>query len=83
MSPRMTYRGAMHMTHPELGPLEPGKTYEVTREQAKWLSPEAGWAPEGKARETKAKLEQQAEKDAASADQAADVPGNPDVTGDH
>lgn len=44
----MTYRGAMHQTHPELGPLEPGRDYEVTDEQLRWLSADAGWEPTAK-----------------------------------
>jgi hypothetical protein len=44
------YNGAAEQVHAELGLLEPGKTYEVTADQAKWLSPDAGWEPKSKRR---------------------------------
>jgi hypothetical protein len=76
------YKGSGHEFHTELGELVPGRHYEVTRDQARWLSPEAGWFPAGKVAETREKLVRQAERDVRSADQAAEVPGNPDVRGD-
>lgn len=76
------YNGPAQQVHPELGLLQHGKTYDVSREQARWLSPEAGWSPKGKVRETRAKLERDAEKAAATSNQASEVPGTPDVTGD-
>lgn len=76
------YKGSGHEFHPDFGELIPGKHYEATRDQAKWLSPEAGWYPAGKVAETKEKLAKDAERALKTSDQAADVPGNPDVRGD-